>query len=456
MKDATLAVASAATALVLIVFTLPLTTLTATAQALGAGPGAQAWILSAMSVGAAAGLLGSGAVGDDYGRRRTFLAGTLLLALTSVAGALAPNALVLIVARIAQGLGGAAILACSLGLIGQAYSGHALARATAIWGGALGAGVAIGPILSAHLAELGGWAAPYWLSALAALALTVAGRLLLHESVAAKPRPIDVAGTLLLGLGMTALLAGFTQTRTGWDQPSVYVLVIAGLTLLGGFVLVERRIASPMLDLALFRRADFTGATLAALTSGAGVLTLMSLVPMILERAMCVDTMTTALVLLAWSATSSVTAIGARWLSVTPRQLLIGGLLGCALGQLSVYGLDAGSSILRLLPGMLLAGAANGILNAALGRQAVASVPADRTAMGSGANNTARYLGSATGLTICTLIVTHSGAASGPEAVLAGWNGAVLVTAGFSLLGALAVYLAREPIAVNQVLESRV
>jgi hypothetical protein len=63
-KGATLAVASIATALVLIVFTVPLATLTGTAYALGAGPGAQAWILSAMSVGAASELLGSGAVGD--------------------------------------------------------------------------------------------------------------------------------------------------------------------------------------------------------------------------------------------------------------------------------------------------------------------------------------------------------------------------------------------------------
>ncbi|WP_082805951.1 MFS transporter [Marichromatium gracile] len=444
-RDATLAVASAATALVLIVFTLPLTTLTATAQALGAGPGGQAWILSAMSVGAASGLLGSGAVGDDYGRRRTFLAGTLLLALASVLGALAPNALVLILARVVQGLGGAAVLACSLGLIGHAYSGRALARATAIWGGALGAGVAVGPILAAQLAALGGWSGPYWFAAVAALVLTVSGRLLLGESVAARPRPVDIAGTFLLGLGMAALLAGFTQTRTGWDQPSVYGLVIAGVALLAGFVVVERRLANPMLDLALFRRPDFTGAILAALASGAGVLTLMSLIPVILERAMGVDTMTTAWVLLAWSATSSVAAIAARWLTLTPRQLLIGGLLGCALGQLSVYGLDADSSVLRLLPGMLLAGAANGVLNAALGRQAVASVPADRSAMGSGANNTARYLGSATGLTLCTLIVTHAGGGSEADAVLAGWNGAVLVTVGCSLLGALAVFLARAP-----------
>lgn len=113
-NGATLSVASLAPALVLIVFTVPLTTLASTAQALGAGPSAQAWILSSMSVGAASALLGNGAIGDDYGRRRTFVAGTLVLAFSSVLGALAPDAPLLIVARIGQGLGGGAALAESV------------------------------------------------------------------------------------------------------------------------------------------------------------------------------------------------------------------------------------------------------------------------------------------------------------------------------------------------------
>jgi len=100
------AVASAGPLLVLFAFTVPLTTLTSTAEALSAGSGAQAWILSAMSVGAAAGLLSSGAVGDDYGRRRTFVIGCLLLAFTSLLAAISPNGPLLIVARVLQGIGG--------------------------------------------------------------------------------------------------------------------------------------------------------------------------------------------------------------------------------------------------------------------------------------------------------------------------------------------------------------
>src|SRR5215213_5570274 len=443
----TLAIGAAGTLLVLVAFTTPLTTLVSTAAGLGAGLGAQAWMLSAMNVGTAAGLMSSGAIGDDYGRRRTFLAGALVLAGSSVLGALAPNALVLVLARVLQGLGGAAVLACGLGMIGHAFpTGPARARATGVWGAALGGGVAFGPILAAGLDAVGGWRLPYVATALVAAALAVAGRALLPESRVAQPRPVDAAGTLLLGLGLAAFMAGLVEGRTGWNQPPAIALLTLGLALVVAFVAVERRIAHPMLDLALFGRPDFLGATVAALASGLGVLALMSLVPTVLERGLNEGAVLAAVVLLAWSATSVVTALGARWLParVSPRAQLVAGLVGCAVGQLARVSLNPESSIGRLLPGLLVAGAANGVLNAALGRQVVASVPADRAAMGSGANNTARYVGSGIGITIVTVLLTRSGAAPGAAGLLSGWNVAVLLTVGFSLVGALVVLLARE------------
>lgn len=439
----TLAIASLGTLLVLMVFTIPLTTLTSTAVALGAGPGAQAWILSAMSVGAASGLLASGALGDDYGRRRIFVAGALVLVGSSVIGALAPTALVLVVSRILQGLGGAAMIACGLGLIGHAFqAGRARARATGIWAAALGAGVALGPIVSAWLDMSGGWYSPYAASAAAALVVAVAGWLWLDESRADQPRSVDWAGTLLLGLGIAVLLAGLVEGRSGWERPLTVELIVGGLLLLGAFVAAERLNASPMLDLGLFRRPDFVGATIGAFAAGAGVLSQVSLVPLVLERAMGIGTLTSAFVLLAWSATSVFSAYGARWLpeSLTPRMQLVCGLIGVAVAQLMLGWLSPGDSAVRLLPGMFLAGVANGVLNAALGHEAVSSVPQGRAAMGSGANNTARYVGSGMGLAVVTVLITHAGSVAGVDGLLAGWNEAVLVTTAFSLIGAAVVY----------------
>lgn len=444
---ASLAVVSASTALALIVFTVPLTTLGPTARALSMGPSAEAWLLSSMPLGAAAGLLGAGALGDDHGRRLVFLWGLAVMVAGSVLGALAPTGLVLILARIVQGLGCAAVMACGLGLLGRVYpEGAGRRMAAGVWAAGLGTGVATGPILASLVTGLAGWSAAYWGSAVLSLALLVAGRLVLPPAQPRTPQPADWLGTALLMAGLAMIMAGLTEMRLGLARPTVLALFGGGLAMLAFFIVVERGHPRPILDLSLFRSAAFTGATIAAFTSGAGVLALMSLVPTMMLRTMDVSALTAAILLTAWSATSVVTALSARWLpeQLTPRALLTGGLVACAVAQLLLYGVDAEGSALLVLPGLFLAGAANGIINAALGRQAVATVPADRTAMGSGANNTARYLGSSIGITIGAILMAHGAEIGGVAGLLDGWDEAVLVTTGFSLVGAVVVALARD------------
>jgi hypothetical protein len=95
----------------------------------------------------------------------------------------------------------------------------------------------------------------------------------------------------------------------------------------------------------------------------------------------------------------------------------------------------------RFVPGLLVAGVGSGVLNAALGREAVASVPAGRGGMGSGANNTARYLGSSVGVTVVSVVVAaHAGGGAGVPGLVAGWNVAAWVTAGISSAGAAVVW----------------
>ncbi len=101
------------------------------------------------------------------------------------------------------------------------------------------------------------------------------------------------------------------------------------------------------------------------------------------------------------------------------------------------------SSPWRYVPGLLVAGITSGIVNSALGREAVSSVPAGRVAMGSGANNTARYVGSAIGTTVVAVVATRPGLPAGPVGLLEGFNSAVLVATAFSVLGAIAVFACR-------------
>lgn len=433
-----LAVAAGGTFLVLVAFTTPLASLVGTATALGSDAGGQAWILSSMSVGLAVALLVAGAIADDYGRRKVLVAGSVLLALTSALAAVTPNTTVLVIARIGEGIGGAAILSCSLGLIAVAFpAGPARARATGIWGASVGAGIAVGPVVMGALEAAGSWRAGYWLLAGLSVVLVVVARTRLAEGRADAPRPVDITGAVLLGAGLVALLSALVEGRQGWGEPVVTVLFAAAVLLLAGFVGWERHHHSPMLEPALFRRPDFVASIVAGTATGAGIIALMSFTPTFLQRAFHYSTLAAALLLLAWSATSAVVALLARRLAaaLSVRARLVLGLLVIAGGQLLLTGLDTGTSAADLLPGLLIAGVGSGVLNAALGQIAVTSVPPGKASVGSGANNTARYVGAALGVTVVAVIAAHSDIA----ALVSGWDTAAVVTAALSVAGAVLV-----------------
>lgn len=443
----TVAVASAATFLALIVFTTPLATLPATAAALGSGPEGQAWILSSMSIGLGVALLSTGAVADDLGRRRALVLGSLVLALSSVVCALAPTTAVLVAGRIGAGVGGAALIAAGLGLIGHAFPAGTpeARRASGIWGASLGAGIAVGPLLATGAERIGGWAASYWLEAVLGVALGLAARFLLEESRAERPRPVDVPGVVLLAAGVGVLLTGLVEARSGPTRPLVIVLVLGGLVLLGVWLAVEHRRPAPMIDPELFRSPPFLAATLAALATGSGIIATTSFLLTVMARGLAVSELVGAVVLLVWSATGVVTSLLARRLpaSWSGRIQLAIGLLVVAVGQLLLLGAAPGDSPWVYVPGLLVAGITSGVVNSALGREAVASVPPGRAAMGSGANNTARYVGSAIGTTVVAVVATRPGLPPGPAGLLQGFDTAVVVATVFSVLGAVAVFACR-------------
>ncbi len=446
-SGATVAVASAATFLALIAFTTPLATLPATAAALGTGPEGQAWILSSMSIGLGVALLSSGAVADDLGRRRALVLGSVVLAVSSVVCALSPTTAVLVAGRIGAGVGGAALIAAGLGLIGHTFpAGTPEARRTSgAWGAALGAGIAIGPLLATGAQELAGWAASYWLEALLAVVLGVVARVALDESRAERSRPVDIPGVLLLTAGVGVLLTGLVEARTGPTRPLVIALVLGGLVLLAVWLWVEHQRPAPMIDPELFRSPPFLAATLAALATGAGIIATTSFLLTVMSRGLGASAVLGAVVLLAWSATGVVTSLLARRLpaSWSGRIQLAVGLVVVAVGQLMLLGATPESSPWRYVPGLLVAGITSGVVNSALGREAVASVPAGRAAMGSGANNTARYVGSAIGTTVVAIVATRPGLPAGPAGLLQGFDTAVVVATVFSLLGAVAVFACR-------------
>ncbi|MFH8606591.1 MFS transporter [Streptomyces sp. NPDC018029] len=440
---ATLAVTSAATAVALMTYTAPMITLPDTAAALHTPLSAQAWLLNGTPLGLAAVLLVAGSLADDHGRRRIFLSGTVALGITTALAALADSTWLFTLARVAQGAASAAILASSLGLLVHAFpAGPGRIRATGIWGAFVSGGIAAGPPVAGGIASLGpdGWRWAYAVLGLAALVVAAFVPRAVTESRAAHPGRPDLAGASALGLALTSLVAALTLGRDGWLRAPVGVLLAVTVALLAAFVAVERRGRNPMLDLGLLRRPLFLASTTGGLFTGFSVIALFSYLPTLLQHTLGLSTMHAAWLFVIWSGTSFVAALQARRLAgrVSPRHQLAVGFALHAVAVLTMLGAAGGGSWLRLLPGLVLSGVGSGLLNAALPLLAVESVPAERAAMGSGANNTARYIGSAAGVALMIAVSTST------DDLAHGADVAMAVSAGLGLLAAVIVLLLRE------------
>ncbi|MFI6489459.1 MFS transporter [Streptomyces sp. NPDC050564] len=437
---ATLALTSAATAVALMTYTAPLVTLPDTAAALHTSVSAQAWLLNGTPLGLAALLLVAGSLADDYGRRRIFLAGTVALGITTALGALANSTWLFTLARIAQGAASAAILASSLGLIVHAFPNpRGRLHATGVWGAFVSGGIAVGPLLAGGIAEWD-WRLAYAVLGAAALIVAVLGTRGLTESRAPRGGRPDLAGALTFGLALMALVAALTLGRDGWLRAPVGLLLVAFLVLMAVFVVIESRSRTPMIDLGLFRHRRFLASSAGGLFTGIAVIGVFSFLPALIQRTLGLSTLETAWLVLLWSGLSFAVALQARRLAgrISPRHQLALGFALHAVGVLTMLGaLDAGSWT-RLLPGFIVSGVGSGLLNASLPHLAVESVPATRAAMGSGAQQTFRYIGSCAGVALTIALVTSSGG------IAHGWDIAIAVSAGLAGVAAVSVLALRE------------
>ncbi|MER6380713.1 MFS transporter [Streptomyces sp. NPDC001127] len=435
---ATLALTSAATAVTLMTYTAPMVTLPDTAAALHTPLSGQAWLLNGTPLGLAALLLVAGSLADDYGRRRIFLGGTLALGLTTALGALTTSTWQFTLARIAQGAASAAILASSLGLLVAAFPApRGRLHATGVWGAFVSGGIAVGPLIAGALPT---WRVAYGVLGAAALVVAALGTRALTESRAPRGGRTDVLGALTFGLALVALVAALTLGRDGWLRAPVGLLFAAAVVLMALFVAVERRTGTPMIDLGLLRHTPFLASATGGLFTGLAVIAPFSFLPALIQQTLRLSPVDTAWLLLLWSGLSFTVALQVKHLAgrIAPRTQLAVGFALHAVGVLTMLGAIGSGSWTRLLPGLIVGGVGSGLLNGALPLLAVDSVPRERAAMGSGAQQTFRYIGSSAGVALTIALATSSGN------LAHGANIALLVSAGLAAVGAVSVVVLRE------------
>ncbi|MEU1131872.1 MFS transporter [Streptomyces sp. NPDC005900] len=379
------------------------------ARALDASLSDLQWVIDGYALALAALLLGIGAAADVLGQRRLNVAGTALFALASLGCGLASGAELLVAARALQGVGAAAMFATTLPLLGAAYQGRERSVALGVWGAVSGASAALGPIVGGVLAEGPGWRWIFFVNLPVSVVSIWLTLRVVPESRAAAGRRVDWAGTVAFagfaGAGTYGVLRGGAE---GWTSaPTAAAFALSALALLC-FVLVERRVAHPLLDLRLLRKPAFTGVLIGALGYNAAAFGVIPYFSLWLQTVLGLSPVRGGLVLLPLAATSFVVAlISGRLLhGVAPRLVIGVGLLLVGAGGLCTAILDASSSWTALAPGLTLAGLGTGLVAPGLAGAALAAVPPANAGMAGGAVNTFRQLGYAVGVALFGTVLT--------------------------------------------------
>lgn len=367
------------------------------------------WVLDGYALALAALLLGIGAAADRLGRRRVHVAGVVLFAVASLACGLASSPAVLVAARGVQGVGAAAMFATTLPLLASVYRGKDRSVALGLWGAVSGGAAAIGPVVGGLLTQGPGWRWIFFVNLpVSVVAIWLTARTV-PESRGAQDRRIDWAGTA--SFAVFAAAATYAVVRAGsqgWTSGSTLATFGVAVLALLCFVIVERRVEHPLLELSLFRRSAFTGVMAGALAYNLAAFAVLPYTSIWLQTVLGLSPVRAGLALLPLAATAFVVAaVGGRLLhGVQPRLTIGAGLVLIGLGALGEAVLGAGSSWAALLPGLLVAGIGTGLVTPALAGAALASVPPERAGMAGGAVNTFRQLGYAFGVAVLGTVLT--------------------------------------------------
>ncbi|TQS45078.1 MFS transporter [Cryptosporangium phraense] len=412
------------------------------------------WVLDGYALSLAALVLGAGSLADRFGRRRTYLIGIGIFAVSSLLCAVAPNAEALIAARILQGLGGAAMFACTAALLNFTYHGRDRGVAFGIWGAVNGAAAAAGPLAGGLLTEHLGWRWVFLVNlpiCLIAVWFTVRG---VSESRAPGGGRFDLPGTVTFTLAAAAVTYGLIRAGdVSWTDGLTLAAFAAGVVGLILFFVVEVRSDHPMLDLTLFRRAPFAVLIVAAFLAQAAAFGYLPFTTVWLQQVLGngpVDAGLYGALPMAAAALVVGASAGRLLQRIAPRWTVGLGLLLIAAGDLLQAGIDPDSTGAVLIPGLIVAGVGVGVVLPTNASALLAEVPRERSGMAGGALNTFRQLGIAFGVAVFGTVFTDriADGHGSPAGFADGLNATLVVAAGTALAGGILVLaLLRRPAA---------
>ncbi|MFI6315459.1 MFS transporter [Nocardia fusca] len=401
------------------------------------------WVVNAYIVVFGGFLLLGGRLGDVIGRRNTMLIGLVVFGVASLVGGLAQDPALLIVARAVQGLGAAALSPLSLALISVTFEeGPARTKAMGLWGASTMLGGTLGVVASGVLTDFANWRWVFLIN-IPIVAVAVLTAVTGIGGVRGNERPrLDTLGALLVTAGMILLIFGVVRTdEQGWASGATVAALTIAAILLAAFVVVEKRVAEPLMRLGLFSHGSVLGANVFGFMITAGQLAAFYFLSLHMQNVLDYSPAVAgvAFVPFALGAVVGMFGVGPIVRRFGERTALVaGGLLG-ALG-IAWFGLagPGGSFAADLLGPSMVASIGIGASFVVMGAVAMQGVPAAEAGMASGLLNSSRQLGGAIGLAVLTTVAAAvTGDGRSPQALGDGYSMALLLGAALIAVGAV-------------------
>jgi EmrB/QacA subfamily drug resistance transporter len=387
------------------------------------------WVVDAYAVSLAALILTAGALADRFGRKRIFALGIVLFTVASFLCGIAWDVASLDAARALQGIGGAALFATALALIGAEYHGAARMTAIAIWGSTVGFAVAAGPLLGGVITDSLSWRWIFFVNIPVGVFAFVLAARKVRESRDSDARRADVAGLVTFSAALFLIVFALLRGNdAGWGSGQILATLLGGAALLAAFLVVEVRQERPMLDVSLFRRPAFVGVQVATFCLGAGMFALFPFLSIYLQDVDGYSPLGAGLRFLPITAFVFFVPLLTRNLGarVQLRILLGGSLTIIAVGLALMELVSVGADWTVLLAGFVVSGIGIGLANPTIAGAALRVVDPSRTGMASGISNTCRIGGLAVGVAALGVLLQHR---IGTHLAGAGYHGKALSSA---------------------------
>ncbi len=394
------------------ILTIALPTL---ARELSASAAELQWMVDAYILVFAGLLLLAGALSDRFGRRLMLLIGLALFGVGSALAPLVDSSVELIALRAFMGLGAAFMMPSTLSIIADVFPAHERPKAIAAWGSVSAIGIVAGPLLGGWLLEHFAWPSVFLVNVPFVLVGIIATVLVVPESRAPGRVPLDLVGAALSVVGLTTLVYAIIELPSrGWSDASVVIAGLVAALSITAFVLWERRVAHPMLNVRLFRDRRFSAASLSVTLVFFALMGALFFLTQYLQGVQGLSAFETGLrfipvalgVMLASAVSVALTVrLGARF--ATSLGLVV---VAIGLGMLVVVGVDTPDWYIALE--MFVVAAGIGLAMTPATDAIISALPAAQFGVGSAVNDTTREVGGALGIAILGSLFAGAYAAS--------------------------------------------